>query len=40
MRLLGMVVRGWWLGSVILEVFTNLSDSVILMGRGENLSSL
>lgn len=24
---MGTVVRGWWLGSVILEVFINLCDS-------------
>lgn len=32
---MGTVVRGWWLGSVILEVFINLCDS----DGGENLSS-
>jgi len=26
----GMVVMGWWLGLMILEVFSNLNDSMIL----------
>jgi len=28
--LAGMVVLGWWLDLMILEVFSNLTDSVIL----------
>ena len=30
MWLVGMVGVGWWLDSVILEVFSNLNGSVIL----------
>jgi len=30
MWLVGMVGMGWWLGWVILVIFSNLNDSVIL----------